>query len=249
MNIAFPALLIFLLFLPGLFWTMAFYNTDSEPLNYVPLTYKAMVSFFATFLLHMFWLSIMNHFPYFQINLREMLVLISGAQSPLYTSTIKAINVSEIKSIVIYFVTIYAFAYALGKSFNYIVLRFKLDRFKIFRFDNVWYYLFKGYELENIEPDGVIISAVMEFAGQGYLYQGYLESFFYDKEGNLDRLVLTDASRRKIESDKSNPENQSTETRFYPIDGDYFVLKYSEIKNLNVQFLKFQLKSQTSPNT
>ena len=34
------------------------------------------------------------------------------------------------------------------------------------------------------------------------------------------------------------------EKRFYPIDGTYFVIKYSEIKNLNVQFIELDLESE-----
>lgn len=82
----------------------------------------------------------------------------------------------------------------------------------------------------------------MDFGGQAYLYQGYLERFFLDEEGNIERLVLTSAERRKIQDDKIGAEAQGASTRFYPIDGHYFVLKYSEIKNLNVQFIKVQLK-------
>jgi hypothetical protein len=86
-----------------------------------------------------------------------------------------------------------------------------------------------------------IISAVMEFAGQGYLYQGYLDSFYFDSKGNIDRLVLTNTARRKIENDKTDSA-VSVEDRFYLVDGDYFVLKYAEIKNLNIQFIKLQLE-------
>ena len=87
---------------------------------------------------------------------------------------------------------IYALSYILGKLINWIFIKLELDRFKIFRFDNPWYYLFKGYDLENINRNGfivIIISAVIEIAGQGYLYRGELEDFYFDKEGNLERFI------------------------------------------------------------
>ncbi|WP_160160785.1 hypothetical protein [Legionella sainthelensi] len=101
--------------------------------------------------------------------------------------------------------------------------------------------------MENINKNGfiiIVVSAVLEVAGQGYLYRGELEDFYFDREGGLERLILRNASRRKIENDKTAPENAAIENRFYPIDGTYFVLKYSQITNLNVQFLELDPESE-----
>lgn len=239
MNIAFPTLLILLFLLPGFIFTLAFYKTD-EPLSYLPLTYKVIISLSAAFLIHMLFLWLLSKFSSYNYNVPEMLVLIAGNQSTLFDSTVKSISSNEIKNIGLYLVITYLLSYMLGKLINYTFIQLKLDRFKIFRFDNPWYYLFKGYDLEYINQNGfviIIISAIMEVAGQGYLYRGELEDFYFDKDGGLDRLVLRNASRRKIEDDKT-PKNSPIEKRFYPIDGVYFVLKYSQIKNLNVQFLE-----------
>jgi hypothetical protein len=54
-----------------------------------------------------------------------------------------------------------------------------------------------------------------------------------NKEGNIDRLVLVSASRRMLQNDKGVVEES---IRFYPIDGHYFVLKYNEVKNLNIEY-------------
>lgn len=240
MNIAFPTLLILLFLLPGFIFTLAFYKTD-EPLSYLPLTYKVIFSLSAAFLIHMLFLWLISKFTLYNYSVPEMLVLIAGNQSTLFDSTIKSISSNEIKNIALYLLTIYVISYLLGKFINYTFIQLKLDRFKIFRFDNPWYYLFKGYDLKYINQNGfiiIIISAVIEIAGQGYLYRGELEDFYFDKDGGLDRLVLRNTSRRKIEDDKTEPHNTPIEKRFYPIDGIYFVLKYSQVKNLNVQFFE-----------
>jgi hypothetical protein len=243
MNIAFSTLLIFLFILPGLFFTLAFYNTDNKPLNYISLTHKAAVSFFITFLSHLFGLFILVQCLKYQINYTAFFTLISGAQNSLYTSAIESIDYNELIHVIVYLLLVYIIAFAIGKLIRWGIRKLKLDkRFDILRLDSPWYYLFTGYDWEEGQPDGVMISACMDFGGQAYLYQGYLERFFLDEEGNIERLVLTSAERRKIEDDKIGTEAQGTSTRFYPIDGHYFVLKYSEIKNLNVQFIKVQLK-------
>lgn len=241
MNFAFPAFLIFLLLLPGLFFTLTFYNTENKPLNYIPLTHKAAVSFFVTILLHLVWIILICGITSCHINFTRLLIILSGIQGELYTSTIQSITVNNLIGITAYLVTIYAFAYLIGRVLRGGIRTYKLDKiFRILRLDSPWYYLFTGYDWEDGEPDGVIISAVVEVAGRGYLYLGYLENFFLNDEGNIDRLVLTSAWRRSIENDKSMDGDDSFQDRFYAIDGDYFVLNYNEIKNLNVQFLKVE---------
>lgn len=194
MNIAFPTLLIFLLLLPGFIFTLAFYKTE-EPLSYLPLTYKVIFSLSAAFLIHMLFLWLLSKFSSYHYSASEILILIAGNQSSLFNSTVKSITSNEIKNIGIYFVAIYIASFILGKFLNYIFLQLRLDRFKIFRFDNPWYYLFKGYDLERMDSNGfviIMISAVMEIAGQCYLYRGELEEFYFDKDGSLDRLVSYD---------------------------------------------------------
>jgi hypothetical protein len=70
---------------------------------------------------------------------------------------------------------------------------------------------------------------------------GILDDFYFDSEGQLDRLILQKVLRRPLSSDK--PVDQSAASqgneRFYPIDGDNFVLRYSEAITLNVQYVKF----------
>ena len=57
--------------------------------------------------------------------------------------------------------------------------------------------------------------------------------------GNLDRLILGGVSRRPLSKDKPAPgdEPMGPEERFYPVDGDYFVLRYAEITTLNVRYI------------
>lgn len=67
---------------------------------------------------------------------------------------------------------------------------------------------------------------------------GILEEFFVDADGGLDRLILRDVMRRPIESDKKADEVDGGASRFYLVEGDYFVLRYDETITLNVQYLK-----------
>ncbi len=239
MNIAFPALLIFLFVLPGFVFNLAFFKTDNTPLNYIPLTHKAIVSFVVTIILHTIWLLCVCYLLHLYIDLDLILVLIAGVQGVKYSEAITSITAHELISTAMYLITMYAFAYALGKSLRLGIRYFKLDeKYGLFRIDSPWYYLFSGYDWENGEPDGVRIAATSEIAGRGYLYIGWLDKFYLDNAGNIERLILTSTVRREIKKDKKVADENAE--RFYRIEGDYFVLKYAEIKSLNVQFFKIE---------
>lgn len=63
-----------------------------------------------------------------------------------------------------------------------------------------------------------------------------LNDFYFDKEGQLDRLILQNVKRRPMSADKTAGGEPAD--RFYPIDGDSFVLRYSEAITLNIQYVK-----------
>jgi hypothetical protein len=122
-------------------------------------------------------------------------------------------------------------------------------KYRLFRFRNEWFYLLTGEincfsefsKEDNKIPNMVAISGVIDSCDKSYLYVGMLVDFHFDKDGNLDRLLITEAQRRDLVRDKSNKiAANKLDKRFYPIDGDYFILKYSEIKNLNIRYIYFE---------
>ncbi len=196
------------------------------------------MSLFVSCALHAIWLyalSFSNH----TINFHLLLTVIAGAQDSEYTNAIESISLSDLSCFFKYFVSIYLFAFLIGKISRYLIKKLELDRFLFFRLETKWHYLFGGHDWEKGAPDGVIIATTHELAGKGYLYLGLLKDFHLDDEGNLDRLILTSVGRRNINTDKTHP-HEGTQKRFYPVDGDCLILKYSEIKTLNVQYLKIE---------
>ncbi|MGE6106049.1 hypothetical protein ACLHZT_20965, partial [Aeromonas veronii] len=67
-----------------------------------------------------------------------------------------------------------------------------------------------------------------------FAYYGFLDDFYLDQDGQLDRIVLFDVYRRDIKSD-DNGENNTE--RYYQIKGDRLILKYSQIINMNLEYL------------
>jgi hypothetical protein len=99
-----------------------------------------------------------------------------------------------------------------------------------------WHHLFEGARLPGGRPpDLVVISAVIEEAGQPLVLVGVLTDYFLDAEGRLERLVLAAVSRCDL---TGVPQPGS------PVDGDYLVLRYAHVLSLSVRYVEFDLPSR-----
>src|ERR1700683_4054661 len=183
------------------------------PLTYMPFSNKTIISAMATLSLHSLGLLILMHIVHHSINEWLLLALISGAQFKEYSAAVMTLTASQLLFFSFYLLIIYSLAYIIGWFLRYLIVEFEWDRYAIFQIDSTWYYLFKGYDWEDGKPDFVQITATIEMGGKCYLYLGILEKFVLDSNGNIDRLVLTNAMRRKIGKDK-NPDVLETDDLF-----------------------------------
>lgn len=108
-----------------------------------------------------------------------------------------------------YFVTLLFASLTIPKALRSIISTYRLDRdaaplSSVFRFHQApWYYLLTGADFnKGEEPDFIVISAIVEVGGSAVLYMGVLNEFFVNADGQLDRLVLRGVARRPIASDK-----------------------------------------------
>lgn len=133
------------------------------------------------------------------------------------------------------------------KILRIVISTYRLDRAdapfnRIFRFHQApWYYLLTGADFKKEDaPDLIVVSAIVEVGKDPVLYVGILDDFYFDAEGQLDRLVLQGVARRPISADKPQGEVPagSVENRFYNVDGDSFVLRYAEAITLNIQYVR-----------
>lgn len=236
MNIAFPTLLIFLLILPGFIFNSNYYYLENTPIDYKPFAQRTIRCIFISILFHLFFISLIYWFSSYRIDFSVILALLlgSGDEKLAIENILK-----NIELIILYWLILYSTAWFSGLVARKIIVKFKIDKYiKFMRLDNKWFYLFSGYDL-GINSDLIAyVGFIIELGGIPYLYSGLLEEFFLDENGNLDRLVLYGAQRRKIDKD----ENQQSENkeRFYEISGNYFVVQYSEIKNLNIKFYEIK---------
>jgi hypothetical protein len=265
MNVAFSALLIALLILPGAIfrygyargawgWTspVSFRNVSDE------LAYSAV---FAVGL-HLTWNGIASLFGY-STDFASLVVLLSGNfgdNGERYEVAIQSIA-GHPAAIGLYFLSLTLVASILGRMAHAAVRQFQWDlQTQIFRFKNEWYYLltgealsFKEVSIEPREVDGVYLSAVVDHSKDSYLYRGIVEDWTFNADGSLATISLSNAHRRLLSDDKRSPHTElpgepiEPDSRYYKIHGDLFVLKYAEIKTLNLDY--FALSDEGPRNT
>lgn len=79
----------------------------------------------------------------------------------------------------------------------------------------------------------VEIDVLVNTASGDMIYKGRVFKYYLGKDNTLDKIVLKDAFRRKFIDVK---DETSKKIGFYEFESKLFVIKYSEIKNLNVRY-------------
>jgi hypothetical protein len=254
-NVAFSALLVFLLLLPGFLFRTYFKRAEKVVLDVKPFGQAAIDAFLTAIVLDLLWYWLTVLATGTRVDFRALLTLVAGEKSMDLEGAIAKLA-SDPWHPGLFFGSLYAFAIAAAFLLRRIVTRWRLDRrgaplANFLRFDTPWYYLFTGYDRDT-EPNGVAIGAVVSLGGTAYLYTGVLVEYFLDDQGQLNRLVLASAARRQLSEDAQDDATltggwepaealgaapTAAEERFYPIEGDYFVLRYAEVVTLNVRYL------------
>jgi len=279
MNIAFPALLIFALLLPGFIFRHSYKLTEKTLLDFKPFGETTIKSVLVAFFIDVSGVAFVNLATSYYVDFASLLALLGGNAN--YATDGSAIQqtAKHAPQILIFFLFLYAASWIGGALLQYVIQKYKWDRHDrktsaLFRFDTPWFYLFTGYD-EPETPDGVFVAAVVNIDGGPYLYVGVLNEYYFTETGDLDRLVLSTVSRRLLTNDRTSedpikdqtldPECQSEEQitsgqaevaeessadandRYYPIVGNYFVLKYAEILTLNISYIRLNEQTLSAP--
>jgi hypothetical protein len=253
MEFAASALFLLILLLPGFIiqatYTKGFWRWNS-PTSNVSITEQIPVAVVLASILHTLWATMAAALFGQYINIKTTLMFLLGSyghEEEYFAEALKSVTDHPYK-IFFYFITLYAGAVGFGYLGHYLVREFKLDRrTRFLRFNNEWFYLLSGEMTEFYEyrtrlprPDLVYLTVVVHHSDSDYLYRGIVDDFFFDKTGSLDRVVLRLAHRRALSDDRKAEQEFSEEEinkRYYNIEGDFFLLKYSEMSTLSVDFV------------
>ena len=215
MNIALPALIVFLLVIPGFIARSQLKLVESQSIDYSPFGRVVAQALIWAIALHIAWIYLMGLrgvglFSSFEERelAPEVLLGLLASNASAQTSSIQHLS-AQWKEVSFYFLSLYITAFLLPLVVRRLVISFRLDRrdcltAPLFRFPTPWYYLFKGADFSKSDkPDLVYVSAVVSIAGSAYLYVGLLYDWQFDKDGALNWLTLEDVSRRPLSADKA----------------------------------------------
>lgn len=262
MNVAFPAVFLFLVVLPGFLFRQFFQRNEVRTFDHTPFSAVVLKALLYAAVFNAL-VALSAHFVGYDIELGDIIRLLVGGPSSLtdLNGRLTWLNLHPVAGAG-YFVLTCAVALLTALAWRASVQRWELDRagnplVKLARGDAPWYYLFSGLDHPKEDAiDGATVAAVVEFKEGSYLYAGLLDGYEVNEDGQLDRILLVQAQRRKLaddrEYDASGDKYVDDNTRFYPIAGDVFVLRYNEIKTLNVTYVSLGDEtpdiSDTSPS-
>lgn len=242
MNVALPALIIFFVLLPGFIFRIRFKRVERTSLDFSPFGRIAAGAVISAAVAHLAWLTLSCLLFGQRFEPLVLMQLLSSAPASQIEAAAAVAN--DFDWIAAYFVTLLFASFAVPMLLRWAITKYRLDRASsplrpMLRFHEApWYYLLTGADFEEDEaPDFVIVAAIIEVGKEAMLYTGVLDNFYFDSEGQLDRLVLQGVARRSLARDKSAADEAQEADRFYQVDGDSFVLRYSEMITLNVQYV------------
>jgi hypothetical protein len=244
MNVALPALIVFFLLLPGFVFRTNLKRVERTSLDFSPFGQLVTEAILWALLLHAFWLTLSDFFFQHDFNPVVLMKLLSSAP-PTQAEAAEAVGL-QFDWIAAYFSTLLIASFGVPRLIRRVISTYRLDRAdtkfsSLFRFHQApWYYLLTGADFTiDDAPDFIKVSAIVEVGKEAVLYVGVLDEFYVDADGQLDRIVLQSVARRPIAYDKNAATtNNALKSRFYDVDGDSFVLRYSEAITLNIQYVR-----------
>jgi hypothetical protein len=82
--------------------------------------------------------------------------------------------------------------------------------------------------------DVIIVDALVVVNSIPIIYSGYVDHYIMNKDGGLDRIILKYPVRRTYQSIR----HENFEDHVIP--GDFIIIPYSKIENLNFTYLKIR---------
>ncbi len=146
----------------------------------------------------------------------------------------------------LYFVVINLFAYIIGLFFHWLVRTNRWDNtYNFLRFPNEWYYMLdpEPNRKQNNLPV-VWLSTVVDHKEASYLYRGIVSDWQLDRIGGLEKVELANAMRRTLKDDRPIEElhKPQGDGRYYKIEGMRFMIRYADMKTVNL-FYAFPFSS------
>jgi hypothetical protein len=238
MNVALSAIVVFFIAAPGFVFRSRYRRIERTSLDYAPFGEAVVLGVVFAAALHVIWLAVARLLGWVP-SLRDLLLLV-GSDGAAQAQAIQRVAAQQYP-VLSYFLSILLAPFVLAPAIRRLAesqgWHLPDSRlYRIFGLNAPWYYLLRAQAAQR--GADALVAAVVNFGGKCYVVRGFVADFFVKPNGELDRIVLELADRRPLEADKDTP-GASVSERYYQIDGDSFVLRYSEAITLNVQYVEF----------
>lgn len=244
MNFAFQAFLLLLIYLPGAIFVLAvtgkIRDNGEIPVISGSMTGHAIAAVLVSALLHTGWLLAIHAWQLLggcacQPAARDFFALLTlnNATAP-YLAAEAAIG-GALWFNAVYFISIFTLPLVAGLAINTAIERRGLDiRHRFLRFKPPWHYILTGENRSNRDGRTVVVDVLVQVGDTPVLYSGILSYFSFDEKTKApDALVLASAFRGVVPDFAGTAEPEF----LTPIPGDTFAVKFSEIKNINIQYV------------
>jgi hypothetical protein len=248
MDIAIGGLVLLTLLLPGISFNKGFYSGKFSR-SYLTSDFFGLFigTVFPSLILYLL-ASGLIYFLGYTYDLTTLLGIISSNEALVERSIIQ-IN-QYFAEITWFQFLINLSSFVLGRLTRICILRFSLDtKYEILRFENIWHYLISARFLDTNDiltkdsPEDVdltFVDALVNYNGVSYIYTGVLVDYQLGKDGTLDLIVITKAQRKEI--------SRRNSISYKDIPGNYLVLKYSDLLNLNFTFIQLDVTLDENEN-
>lgn len=249
MEIAISGIVIIFLLLPGISFNKGFYSGEFSR-QYLSNDFYSL--FINTLFPSAIIYFIAFPFSYFLFGYKfdfEILLGIISSNDELVKNSIQKIN-EFILQLILFQIIINILSFFLGIFIRNKILKYSLDaKNSILRFNNIWHYLISARFLQynniliNDSPEDVdltFIDALVNINDNTFIYTGILIDYQLGKDGTLDLLIITKAQRKLVTGNDNGD--------YKDIRGNYLILKYSDLINVNFSFIQFDETLDTHGN-
>jgi hypothetical protein len=254
MQFATIALFILVILLPGFIFRKAYsrwgIGEPYRPVDERPLTEQVPSAIVVSAIFHAVWIEVCYLLQSPPVNLKALLMILLGNFGKDSAELSPALDsLSRHPYLILsYFVTICLAASVFGVVLKWLVRGLGLDLYVSFlRFDDDWFYQLTGererfgvrpwHDLPRI-PNGVVLTAIVAHEKDIYQYTGAIEDYFYGRDGELERVVLVAARRRKMGATGGADE---------VFTDKYVMLKYSDMSAMRLSYVWVEPGAESPP--
>ncbi|MGH7839959.1 MAG: hypothetical protein ACREQT_00360 [Candidatus Binataceae bacterium] len=227
MNLAVPAVLLFLLVLPGLLFRRGYLK---PPFPQTALTDEIAWALIPAVALHITAIAAVETFSSYRIDFKTLGLLLTGVQNDATVTSDFSDLGRYLGPVAIYNFTLWVVSYRLGNWARWISTKYDWDRkYQLLKTSDDWRALFEG-RLSGIlqEFDYVWLDVLVGSGAETIIYAGIMAELMYSPDGNIEAVVF-------LAAEKWITPNALSSIK---IGGDAFVVKFADIRNLNVRYVR-----------